>query len=163
MIYTSISPDDIAFGEHQGWVDFANDGSAIASKLLMNDAAILIQHGLVLPEPLASYIGKALYISSLIKNSVDVDIAFNLKLKSTHDKHSKSFEYRMICFAVELAHRRGLTYEDAYLTVGEQFDKHSDSVRRIRRNHKNDWDIASKSDHELQENVEGIMELLSKT
>jgi hypothetical protein len=162
LIYTSLIPGDIAFDLHPEFIAFAIDGSAVAGKLLMSDASILIRHGLPLPEPLAGYIGDALYRSSLLKNSVNADVAFNLRLKSTHDRHAKSFEYRMICFAIELEHRGGLTYDAAFDCVGERFGKSRESVRRIRSEHKEDWDIAGKSDQYLKENIDGIEELLRR-
>lgn len=163
LIYTSLTPDDIAFNLHPEFIAFAIDGSAMAGKLLMNDASILIRHGLPLPEPLAGYIGNALHASSLLENSVDMDVAFNLKLKSTHDRHRKSLEYRMVCFALELLKREGFSYENAYDVVGERFGKDRETVRAIRRKHKADWDIASKSDRYLKENIDGIEALLRKS
>ena len=87
--FTFMGLDKIKLHLHPQLIKLARAGSVPAAAYLMSDAGILIQSGLAMPEPLASYIGEALMRSAVLDSRFkgDANAPFNLKRSKGRSHH----------------------------------------------------------------------------
>ena len=163
--FTDMTLDEVIVSDHEHFIKLAEDGCINAAKSLMADAAICIQHGVALPEPLATYIGKALYMAAITPETILKD--FNIKRKPGSNKHEGDFYKHLICLEVQYASFNTGRYtttnkgEGAYSIVAANYYHDEDHVRRIFRNHKR-WNIKEKSQDELEEMLPTYRKLFQK-
>lgn len=161
--------DEVTLADHAHWIAMAEDGSRYAAKILMSEAAICIQHGIALPEPLGSYIGEALHKAATIDapGGIDANTAFHLKMGRGRSKDKQAFEAHLICMEVQLAWLVSGQYSEgggvigAYDFVAEKYGyKDPRSIARVFDKREPHWRIEEQTKEWLQENITRFRELL---
>ena len=164
MIFTNITLDEVSISDHPRLIEMAEDGNILAAKTLMADAAVFIQYGKALPEPLAGYIGKALYQSAVMSTDEgdSPDKAFNLARKHGSNKGKERLKAYRICVAVELAYRTVGTFDKAFELVSIRYEyKDVRSVKDLFLKWRGEWDLPSQTDGELKDFEDKINTLLN--
>jgi hypothetical protein len=169
--YTNMGLDEVSTAIHAHCITLAKDGSREAAAILMSDAAICIQHGIPLPEPLGRYICEALYRAASINapGGIDANTAFHLNKKRGRNKYIEVFSAHLICMEVQLAWLELGFYDatasgpGAYDTVADQYG-YTDSRSVARLFHKPDraWCVKEKTREELQADIAMYRKLLKK-
>ncbi|MET0070279.1 MAG: hypothetical protein ABW096_09560 [Candidatus Thiodiazotropha sp.] len=157
--FTSLELDEANPEYHQYWIELAQDGSVEAAKVLMAEAAIYLQHNKQIPEPLNSYIGKALIISSYGKDhgGKDADRAFNLKNLKPKNKYKELLKKHLVCLEVQYAFLKLGKYKSsekgigAYERVADLYSyKDVETVRKIFSKRKTSWKIKDATIEDLE-------------
>jgi hypothetical protein len=159
---TTLKVSEVSFAEHEQLISLAKDRNIGAATQLMGDAAILIKHGVALPEPLATYIGEALYNSGASSISGCMpDEAFNVKRGQGGNKHTSQVEAYRLCLEVELNYRSIRNYEKSYIEIADARDyKDAKSVKRAYLKNRKKWGIKDKAESELRDMLDAVGELL---
>ncbi|ODB82754.1 hypothetical protein A3193_18575 [Candidatus Thiodiazotropha endoloripes] len=157
--FTSLELDEASPENHQYWIELAQDGSVEAAKVLMAEAAIYLQHKQLIPEPLNSYIGKALIVSSYGKNhgGKDIDRAFNIKNLMPKNKYKELLKKHLLCLEIQYAflqlgrYKSSTKDKGAYEHVADMYGYNDvDTVRKIFSKRKSFWKIKESTKEKLE-------------
>ena len=157
---TGLTLEEVDPSLHTHLIETAREGHIRSARILMADAATLISHGVALPEPLASYISKALFVSAL-KNPENgaepIEEAFNLKRKRGKNRFEEFYRYHLICMEVQLQYLKCRRYSSsrsgtgAYEAVANMYDYRSiESVENIFKKSHRRWNVKDKTAEELE-------------
>jgi hypothetical protein len=161
MKYTTMTPDEVIITDHPHLIELATDGCVQAATVLMSDAAICIQHGIPLPEPLASYIGKALYDSALHPETIADD--FNLKRGRGKNKYDADFHNHLVCLEAQFHKLSGYSYTQAYNAIADEYRYDDvDSVKNLFTKHHRRWQVKDKSIDDLRDMLVTYRRLFKK-
>ena len=161
--YTDMKLDEVIVSDHAHYIKLAEDGCVNAAKSLMADAAICIQYGIPLPEPLASYIGQALYTSAWHPENISKD--FNLKRDRGKNKYDADFRTHLICLEVQLAffdighYTITTTGDGAYQAVADEYELSETYVRNLFEKNHERWHVKESSLPEVKSILPGYRKL----